>query len=126
MAQLGMGCTLLSVCWIGGQLCYNGVRTIKARKVNSSLGVFCAALCCGHTALQGERDDNAMKEHWMELNNSMDLRRNRIEEKIAWASESSDTCEEVEMIVTGELEEIDNDPVSQGHRLEKRERSQKI
>ena len=56
----------------------------------------------------------------------MGPRRNHIEEKIAWVSRNSDTCEEVEMIVTGELEEIDNDPVNQGRRLGKKERSQKI
>ena len=116
----------MSMCWIGGQLCYNGIRAIKDQKVNPSLGEFCAALCCGHTALQRERDDNAMKEHWIELNDSMDPRRNRIEEKIAWASESSDTCEEVEMIVTGELEEVDNNLEGQGLQPEKRERSRKV
>ena len=105
-----MGCTLLSVCWIGGQLCYNGVRTLKARRINSSLGAFFVALCCGHTALQGESDYDAMKEHQTELNNLMSPRRNPIKEKIAWVSGNLDTCEEVEMIVTGELEEIDNDP----------------
>ena len=45
--HLGMGCTLLSVCWIGGQLWYNGARALRARRTNSSLGAFCEALCCG-------------------------------------------------------------------------------
>ena len=65
--------------------------------------------CCrqGRTA-------KSIREHQLELNNSLDPRRNHIKERIAWVSGNSDTCEEVEMIVTGELEELDNDPVNQG------------
>ena len=99
-------------------MCYNGARTLKARRTNSSLGVFCGAFCCGDTALQRETDYDAMKEHQTELNDSLDPRRNHIKEGIAWVSGNSDMCEEVGMIVTGELEELDNNPVNYGHRLE--------
>ena len=112
MTHLGMGCTLLSVCWIGGQLWYNGARALKARRTNPSLGACCVAFCCGHAALQGETDYDAMRGHQTELDDSLDLRRNHIEKGIAWVSGNSDTCEEVGMIVTGELEELDNDPVN--------------
>ena len=110
--HLGMGGALLSVCWIGGQLWYNGARALKAKRTNSSLGAFCEALCCGRAALMGETDYDAMRGHQTELDDSLDLRRNPIKKGIVWTSGNSDTCEEVGMIATGELEELENDSVN--------------
>ena len=62
----------------------------------------------------------------MELNDSMEPRKDCIEGRIAWVSEGSDACEEVGMIITGELEEVDNDLASQGRQPEKRERPWKV
>ena len=67
-----------------------------------------------------------MREQWMELNDSMEPRKDCIKGRIAWVSEGSDTCEEVGMIITGELEEVDNNLASQGRQPEKRERPQKV
>ena len=126
LAQMGMGCTLMSVCWIGGQLCYNGLIAIRNQEVNSGLGEFWVTLCCGHSSLQREKRDNVMRKQWMELNDSMQPRRDHVEGGIAWVGEGLDTCEEVGMIMTGELEEMDDDLANQDHQPEKRQRSQKV
>ena len=62
----------------------------------------------------------------MELNDSMQPRRDQVEEGVAWVEEGSDTCEEVRMIMTGEVEEVDDDLVSQDYLPEKRERARKV
>ena len=53
-----------------------------------------------------------MGGHQTESEDSQDLRRNPIKKGIAWTGGDSDTCEEVGMIVMGELEELENDPVN--------------
>ena len=59
-----------------------------------------------------ETDYDAMGGHQAELEDSQDLGRNPIKKGIVWTSGNSDTCEEVGMIVTGELEELENDSVN--------------
>ena len=51
LAPLGNGCSLLLVCWLGGQLWYNGSRILETRGSSISLGMFCKVLCCGMATL---------------------------------------------------------------------------
>ena len=56
LARLGNGCLLLLVCWLGGQLWYNGSRILGTRGSSISLGMFCKASCCGMAALRVKPD----------------------------------------------------------------------
>ena len=51
LALLGNGCSLLLVCWLGGQLWYNGSRILGSRGSSISLGMFFRAICCGMATL---------------------------------------------------------------------------
>ena len=61
-------------------------------------------------------------KQWSELDGSLQCRRNQIREEITWVDEGSDTCEEVRMIMTKDLEEVDDDLVSQDYMPGKRGR----
>ena len=60
---------------------------------------------------------------WSELDGSLQRRRNQVSEEITWVDEDVDMCEEVRMIMTRDLEEVDDDLVSQDNRLEQRGRA---
>ena len=117
---------LMSVCWIGGQLYYNGLMAIKNRGVNPCLEGFCAALCCGHSSLRREKRDKVVGKQWIGLDDSIQHRRDQVGEGVAWVDERSETCEDVRMIMTREMEEVDDELVSQDYLPKKRERARKV
>ena len=121
-----MGCTLMSVCWIGGQLCYNGLRAIRNREVNPCLEEFWVTLCCGHSSLQQETRDKVVGKQWIELDDSLQHRRDQVGEEVTWVDEESDTCEEVRMLMTDDMGEVDDDMVSRDYLPEKRERAREV
>ena len=50
--QVGIGCILMSVCWIRGQLCCHGLMTTKNRGVDYCSEGSCTTLCCSHSSPQ--------------------------------------------------------------------------
>ena len=51
LALLGNGCSLLLVCWLGGQLWYTGSRILRSQGSSINLGMFFRAICCGMATL---------------------------------------------------------------------------
>ena len=110
--HLGMGCALLSVCCIGGQLWYNGSRVLGTRGASISLGTFGKVLCCGTTALLVRTDYNPVGRLRKDPEESQDQKENSIKMGVAWTNGNPDTRERAEMIVAEELEEFANGSVN--------------
>ena len=105
----------MAVCWITGQLCYNGIRAVRNREGNPCLEEFWVNLCCGHPDVLHESRDKVIGKQWSELDGSLQCRRNQVREEITWVDKGADSCKEVRMIMTRDSEEVDDDLVSQDY-----------
>ena len=112
----------MAVCWITGQICYNGIRAVRNREGNPCLEEFWVSLCCGPLDVPHESRNKVIGKQWSELDGSLQRRRNQVSEEITWVDKDADTCEEVRMIMTRDSEEVDDDLVSQDYRPEQRGR----
>ena len=89
--RLGNGCALLLVCWLGGQLWYNGSRVLETRGSSISLGMFCKVLCCGMAALLVKPDYGPVVEAREDREEPRDQEMNLINMGVAWTSKNPDT-----------------------------------
>ena len=108
----------MALCWITGQICYNGIRAVRNGESNPCLEEFWVSLCFGPLDTPHESKDRVIGKQWSELDISLQRRRNQVSEEITWVDEDADTCEEVSMIMIGEPEEMDDDRGNLNYRTE--------
>ena len=90
MVQLGIGCAILSTCWVGGQLCYKGFQTTQGSEDNPELVRFCAASWRRCPVLRREQRKRELGDQWEELDDSIQQEVDSGEERDAWADESAE------------------------------------
>ena len=105
LTRIGNGCALLLVCWLGGQLWYNGARVLETRGSSISLGTFCKVLCCGMAALLVKPSYDPVMETREEKEEPQEQEMNLLNIGVAWTSEDLDTCKMAGLIVVEESAE---------------------
>ena len=106
LTRIGNGCALLLVCWLGGQLWYNGARVLETRGSSISLGTFCKVLCCGMAALLVKPDYGPVVEAREEKEEPREQEMNLINMGVAWTSENPDTYKTAGLILVDELAKL--------------------
>ena len=71
MIQLGIGCAILSTCWVGGQLCYKGLQTIRGNEDSPELVNFGIASWRGCPVQRREQRKRELEDHWEEPDDSV-------------------------------------------------------
>ena len=89
---LGNGCSLLLVCWLGGQLWYNGSSILGSRGSSISLGTFCTAICCGMTTLLLKPDYGSVVGAREDREEPQDQDVDLINLGVAWTRGNPETC----------------------------------
>ena len=87
MIQLGIGCTLLSTCLVGGQLGYKGFQTIRGNEDNLEPVKLCNASWRGCSVLRREQRKRELEDHWEEPDDSGQHEVDSGEGRDIWADE---------------------------------------
>ena len=66
MVQLGLGCAILSTCWVGGHIGYKGIRIFRKSEDDPRLVRPCNAPQRGCPIIRRERRGEELVYHWEE------------------------------------------------------------
>ena len=106
MVQLGLGCAILSTCWVGGHIGYKGFRIFRKSEDNSG------PVKPGNTSRRGrpivrrERRGGELVYHWEEPDDTGQREGDRGEGRDAWIGDST----ELDVSIDMEVEDGDNEP----------------